>query len=53
MQLPEAYGQCVAGNGGVRSARTMYPLLGGPEPAREPEDSASYKADEGLGERIR
>ena len=42
MQLFVAYGQCVTGNGEVRSAPTMYPLARGPETARSPVDSASY-----------
>ena len=42
MQLTIAYGQCAAGNGGVRSAPTTYPLEGGSATARSPVDSASY-----------
>ena len=49
VQPAVAYGQCITGNDGVRSAPTMYPLARGPESARTPVDSASYTADEGLG----
>ena len=50
MQLTVAYGQCVAGNGEVRSAPTTYPLGRGSETVRSPEDSASYRRMRGKAD---
>ena len=53
VQPAVAYGQCIAGNGVVRSAPRTYPLERGPATARNPVESASYGADKGLGWRAR
>ena len=49
VQPAGAYGQCIAGNGVVRSAPTTYPLERGPVTARKLVESASYDADKGPG----